>query len=346
MPTKVGISIGDPNGIGPEIILKALADKRLLSDLIVVVYGTNQVLNFYKKDIPDYNVKYAKVASAESAKTKQLNVLNIPLDKAFELKPGTPTKESGNFSFVSLEHATNDLANGKIDVLVTAPINKKYIQNENFEFPGHTEYLTSLSNVDASLMLMVMDKLRVGIVTNHIPVSEIKTHLSTEIIQKKLVLLNQALKTDFGIIKPKIAVLGLNPHAGENGMLGDDEIQTIIPAIEQANNNKILAFGPFPADGFFGSRNLFKYDAVLAMYHDQGLIPFKTIAQGRGVNYTAGLPIVRTSPDHGTAYDLVGKNTASAASIRNAILLAIDVQKKRVSEKKLSENPLKIKQKN
>ncbi len=260
----------------------------------------------------------------------------------FVVKPGFPTKESGAFSFSSLESATKDLANGKIDVLVTAPINKKLIQSEHFNFPGHTEFLTKLSNTEQSLMLMVMDKLRVGIATNHIPLSDVKLVLSEDIIYEKLTLLHHSLINDFGILKPKIAVLGLNPHAGENGMLGNEEQEIINPAITRAKNNNVLAFGPFPADGFFGSKNLFNYDGVLAMYHDQGLIPFKTIAQGRGVNFTAGLPIVRTSPDHGTAYDIVEKNIASEISMRNALYLAVDILKNRKLQKELSLNPLLI----
>ena len=336
---KVGISIGDPNGIGPEIILKALQDSRLLSGFTTIVYGSNNVLNYYKKLIPDYITKYAKVASVEDSKPKQINIVNIGHEN-FIVNPGFPTKESGAYSFSSLESATKDLANGKIDVLVTAPINKKLIQNEHFNFPGHTEYLTKLSNTEHSLMLMVMDKLRVGVATNHIPLSEVKLVLSEDIIHQKLTLLNHSLINDFGILKPKIAVLGLNPHAGENGMLGDEEQEIINPAILRAKNNNLLAFGPFPADGFFGSKNLFNYDGVLAMYHDQGLIPFKTIAQGRGVNFTAGLPIVRTSPDHGTAYDIVEKNIASEISMRNALYLAVDILKNRKHQKELNSNPL------
>ena len=337
---KVGISIGDPNGIGPEITLKALRDNRLLSSFIAVVYASTSVLKHYKKLIPEYNANYTKVSSVNSAKPKQINLISVGHED-FEINPGCPTNESGAFSFSSLDHATKDLANGLIDVLVTAPINKKFIQNKNFNFPGHTEYLTQLANLDESLMLMVMENLRVGVATNHIPLHKIKEVLTQDIIEKKLALLNQSLIADFGILKPKIAVLGLNPHAGENGMLGDDENEIIIPAINSVKNKNILAFGPFPADGFFGSKNLFNYDGVLAMYHDQGLIPFKTIAQGRGVNFTAGLPIVRTSPDHGTAYDLVEKNIASEQSMRNAIYLAIDILNNRTLQKKLSTNRLK-----
>tara|TARA_B110000438_G_C15775850_1_gene634014 strand:- start:278 stop:1312 length:1035 start_codon:yes stop_codon:yes gene_type:complete len=336
---KVGISMGDPNGIGPEIILKTFNDSRLFEDLTPVIYGSTTILSHYKKLMPNYNVNYAKINSVDNLSDKQMNVVNVWNDD-FEIQPGKATSIGGQFSFMALEAATADLASGKIDVLITAPINKKTIQNDDFNFPGHTEYLTKMSNAEESLMLMVLNNLRVGVATNHIPVSSVANALSVELICAKISILNQSLITDFGIASPKIAVLGLNPHAGENGLLGSEEIEIIKPAIDKIKNSGILAFGPFPADGFFGSGNISSYDGVLAMYHDQGLIPFKTIAHGNGVNYTAGLPIVRTSPDHGTAYDISGENKANANSLRNAVYLACDIFKQRNYQKKIGANPL------
>jgi 4-hydroxythreonine-4-phosphate dehydrogenase len=336
---KVGISMGDPNGVGAEIILKTFNDARLFDDLIPVVYGCSSILSHYKKLMPNDNIKYAKINSVDNISPKQINVVSI-WEEEFIVQPGKATQAGGEFSFMALEAATSDLASGKIDVLITAPINKKTIQNDDFQFPGHTEYLTKMSNAEDSLMLMVLNNLRVGVATNHIPVSAISSALSIDLISSKLSILNQSLITDFGISKPKIAVLGLNPHAGENGLLGSEEAEIIKPAIEKIKSSGVLAFGPFPADGFFGSKNISSYDGVLAMYHDQGLIPFKSIAIGNGVNYTAGLPIVRTSPDHGTAYDISGKNKASANSLRNAVYLACDIYKQRTFQKQISANPL------
>ena len=338
---KIGISMGDPNGVGPEIILKAFNDSRLFENILPIVYGSNRVLSFYKKLIPNCFINYAKARSIDDLKTKQLNVISI-WDGAFNIQPGKANKEGGDFAFKALEAATSDLASGKIDVLVTAPINKKMIQNDQFDFPGHTEYLTRLSNAEDSLMLMAYNNLRVGVATNHIPVDQVSSTLSKETIQSKLLILYHSLKNDFGVLNPKIAVLGLNPHAGEQGMLGKEEVEIIQPAIDELKKNGLLLFGPFPADGFFGSKSFIKYDGVLAMYHDQGLIPFKTMAAGNGVNYTAGLPIVRTSPDHGTAYDIAGKNLANGDSLRNAAYLAVDVFNQRKHQKELAINPLKV----
>ena len=338
---KVGISMGDPNGVGPEIILKAFNDVRLFDNLVPVVYGCSSILSHYKKLIHNYNIKYAKISSVDNISNKQINVIPV-WEEEFIVQPGKATPAGGQFSFMALEAATADLASGKIDVLITAPINKKTIQSDNFQFPGHTEYLTKMSNAEDSLMLMVLNDLRVGVATNHIPVSAISSSLSIDLICSKISILNQSLITDFGVNKPKIAVLGLNPHAGENSLLGVEEAEIIKPAIEKIKTSGVLAFGPFPADGFFGSNTISSYDGILAMYHDQGLIPFKSIAVGNGVNYTAGLPIVRTSPDHGTAYDISGKNKASANSLRNAIYLACDIYKQRAFQKQINANPLKL----
>ena len=338
---KIGISMGDPNGVGPEIILKAFNDSRLFENILPIVYGSNRVLSFYKKLIPNCSINYAKARSIDDLKTKQLNVISI-WDGAFNIQPGKANKEGGDFAFKALEAATSDLASGKIDVLVTAPINKKMIQNDQFDFPGHTEYLTRLSNAEDSLMLMAYNNLRVGVATNHIPVDQVSSTLSKETIQSKLLLLYHSLKNDFGVLTPKIAVLGLNPHAGEQGMLGKEEVEIIQPAIDELKKNGLLLFGPFPADGFFGSKSFLNYDGVLAMYHDQGLIPFKTLSFGTGVNYTAGLNKVRTSPDHGTGYDIAGKGLADSTSFKNAIFSAIEILKSRKLFEDLNKNPLNL----
>ena len=338
---KVGISIGDLNGIGFEVIIKALEDARMLSNATVVIYSSARIASFYRKmfDIP---FNYVKVSNADDIQEGKINMLNLWEDD-FKIEPGVSTLEGGKVAFMSLEAATKDLAAGKIDVLVTAPINKKNIQSADFKFPGHTEYLTKYSNADESLMFMIKDSLRVGVATNHIPVNEISKVLTKDIILKKLVLMNQSLQKDFGILKPRIAVLGLNPHAGENGMLGEEESTVIIPAIEMAKKEGIVAFGPYASDGIFGSKSYTTFDGILAMYHDQGLTPFKALAGGTGVNFTAGLPIVRTSPDHGTAYEIAGQNMADADSFRNAFYLAIDIYKNRIEIKEMNKNPLKTK---
>ena len=340
---RVGVSIGDMNGVGMEVIIKTFSDARMVDNIIPVVYGNSGIANFYKKGLKIQNLSFQKVKGAENSKAGKINIIEV-VDGDIKLDVGQSTAEAGEVAFKSLESATSDLASGKIDVLVTAPINKKNIQNEDFDFPGHTEYLTSYSNADSSLMFMVKDDLRVGVATNHIPLKDIAEALSGDTIIEKLKLMNSSLSRDFGIRKPKIAVLGLNPHAGENGMLGDEEKEIIIPAIKKANEEKILCFGPYPSDGFFGSGQFKNFDGVLAMYHDQGLTPFKALAGGTGVNYTAGLPIVRTSPDHGTAYDIAGKGEASETSFRNAVLLASDIFRSRTLEKEITSDVLQIKE--
>jgi len=337
--TIIGFSVGDINGVGIEVILKALSDNRILDHITPVIYGSLEVVNFYKNLIDPINIHLHKIKSIDQLATNKINVISIWNDD-IDIKPGENTSAAGKCAFQSLEAVTNDLAAAKIDVIVTAPINKKNIQSAQFSFPGHTEYLTSLSNAEDSLMLMVQEKLKIGIATNHLPVSSISSSLKKEIILNKIMLMNNSLKVDFGIPKPKIAVLGLNPHAGESGMIGDEEEKIILPAIELAKSNNLYVYGPFPADGFFGSESFIHFDGVLAMYHDQGLIPFKTIAGGNGVNFTAGLPIVRTSPDHGTGFDIAGKNKANGSSLRNAIYLATDIYKNRAFSKSISSNSL------
>lgn len=321
---RVGISIGDINGVGVEIIMKTFSDNRMLEKMTPVIYGSARLFSYYRKAINANQFNYTKVEDSGNIINKKINLVNL-WDEEIKINMGESTPAGGEYAFKSLEAATTDLASGKIDVLITAPINKKNIQSADFKFNGHTEYLTKLSNADASLMFMIHENLRVGIATNHIPLNEVATHLNVDDIFNKIQLMNTSLIRDFNIIKPRIAVFGLNPHSGENGLLGNEEIEIIKPAIEKAQQNDILAFGPYAADGFFGSGAFTKFDGVLAMYHDQGLAPFKALAAGEGVNFTAGLPIVRTSPDHGTAYDIAGQGIANEESFRNAVYLAVDV---------------------
>ncbi len=337
---KVGITIGDINGIGPEIIIKALKDTRYFSEFTPIIYGSAKVMSFHKKAINDQHFNFTSIKSADEAKGKKVSVINCWNDEV-KINLGETNTIGGEYAFKSLEAATKDLAANKIDVLVTAPINKKSIQDAGFKFPGHTEYLADLSNVDEALMLMVYEGLRVALVTAHDPLKDVASKITKESVTHKINQLHQSLTRDFSIRKPKIAVLGLNPHAGERGNMGDEEINHILPAIGECKSKDLLVYGPYAADSFFGSENLKNFDGVVAMYHDQGLTGFKSIAFGNGVNYTAGLPIVRTSPDHGTAMDIAGKNKANENSIRNAIFLAIDIYKNRQMEKEITANPLK-----
>jgi 4-hydroxythreonine-4-phosphate dehydrogenase len=337
----VGITIGDINGIGPEVIVKALRDNRILASFTPIVYGTNKVISYYKKSLNLLDLNYQTIKSASEAQIKKINLINV-ISEEVEITPGVPTEISGMISFKALEKATQDLSEGKIDLLVTAPISKENIQKSGFNFPGHTEYLAEMAGVDEALMVLISQELRVALVTTHIPVSEISKHLTKERLTQKVKLLEATLKKDFNIIKPKIAVFGLNPHAGENGKIGAEEQQVISPVIQNLKNEGILVYGPFAADGFFGSHARNQYDGVLAMYHDQGLAAFKALAFEDGVNYTAGLPIIRTSPDHGTAFDISGKGLASEQSMRSAIFQAIDIWKNRSFQKEISRNPLVI----
>lgn len=337
---KVGITVGDTNGIGIEVVLKALDDARILDHITPVVYGASRVVSFHKKTL-GLNTNYQKIKDVSEAKGAKVFLLSTT-DEEVNVNFGVASNESGKQAFESLKKAVSDLAGAKVDVLVTAPINKKNIQAQGFDFPGHTEYLTNYSNVEDSLMFMVYNNLRVGVATNHLPLNEVHKQLTKEVILSKLRLMDQSLKRDFGIQRPRIAVLGLNPHAGENGVLGNEETDVIIPAIDAASKEGILAFGPYASDGLFGSSNFKKFDGILAMYHDQGLTPFKTMAGGEGVNFTAGLPIVRTSPDHGTAFEIAGKNEANPDSLRNAIYLAVDIFNNRSTFKDITANQLKV----
>jgi 4-hydroxythreonine-4-phosphate dehydrogenase len=320
----IGLTIGDFNGIGPEVIIKTLSDPRILKICIPVVYGSYKILAKYKKITEAEEIVFNSIRNIEGLNPKKINLITC-WEEDYEVSPGKVTEQAGKCAFISLEKASEDLFSGKIDAVVTAPINKNNIQSADFKFPGHTEYFTEKAGIKDSLMLLVSENLRVGVVTGHIPLAEVKNQLTKEKLIAKINVLYKSLKNDFGITKPKIALLGVNPHAGENGLLGKEEQELMVPLIEELKNKGILLFGPFPADGFFGMHHYKKFDGVLANYHDQGLVPFKTLAFESGVNFTAGLPVVRTSPDHGTAYDIAGKNIASESSFREAMYLACDV---------------------
>jgi 4-hydroxythreonine-4-phosphate dehydrogenase len=336
---KVGISVGDINGIGPEIILKTFSESMMMKVCIPVIYGSSKLFSFYRKTLNLNDNQFNIIKSASQAGNKIPNLINVWEEEA-RIETGQQTETGGQYAFKSLEKAVSDLKNSEIDALVTAPINKKNIQNDKFNFAGHTEFLADQAGKKDYLMLLCNNDLRVGTVTGHIPVSDVSMQLSQEkIIAKARVMLNSLLQ-DFRIRKPKIAVLGLNPHNGDNGLMGSEEQNIIIPAIEKLKAEGHIVMGPFAADGFFGSGSFTKFDGILSMYHDQGLVPFKTIAFGGGVNFTAGLPFVRTSPDHGVGYDIAGLNKASEQSFREAIYAAVDIVKCREEFLELSENPL------
>jgi 4-hydroxythreonine-4-phosphate dehydrogenase len=319
----IGITLGDINGIGPEVIIKSLADNRILKYLTPVIYGSTKILSYYRKNLSMDDFNYTQVKDG-FINFKKVNVVNC-WEEVVEIKAGSVDPEAGKYAFIALENATQDLINNKIDALVTGPVNKKLIQSETFDFPGQTEYITSRANQGESMMMMVCDVLKVGLVTTHLPVREIASRITPEILSSKIKIFLDSLKSDFGIGKPRIAVLGLNPHAGEDGLLGDEENEIIQPVIEEFRNKGHLVQGPYPSDGFFGVAQFRNFDGVLAMYHDQGLIPFKTMFFDEGVNYTAGLNVIRTSPDHGTAYNLAGKTIASEIPMRSAIYLAKEI---------------------
>lgn len=341
---KVGITHGDTNGIGYEVILKALEDNRMADLCTVVVYGSAKAASFYRKAMELPQIQFNRVDSAADARDGVFNIVNV-VGEDLKIEPGTASPAAGAAALAALETAVADLRNGDIDVLVTAPIDKHSIQSDDFKFPGHTEYLqTALAGEDQpdakALMVLCTDYLRVALVTSHMPIAEVPRALTKELIVDKIKDFDQSLRRDFGIQNPRIAVLSLNPHSGEHGLLGKEEEETIIPAIAEAQTHKILAFGPYASDGFFGSESYRAFDGVLAMYHDQGLAPFKTIAMDQGVNFTAGLPFVRTSPDHGTGYDIAGKGEASAESMRSAIYMALDIYRNRGRHAEAYRRPL------
>lgn len=338
---RVGITHGDINGVSYEILLKALADTRITELCTPIVYGSAKIASFYRKDIDIPQFKLFQIDSPTDAAGDQINIINV-VGEDIKPEPGVATEMAGKAAYAALERATTDLSEGRIDVLVTAPINKASIHSEEFDFPGHTEYLQArLGDGDEAMMVMCSQSLRVALVTIHTPLSEVASAITKEAVVEKLKIFNRSLIEDFGVHRPRIAVLSLNPHAGDGGVIGSEEQDIIIPAIEEANAAKVLAFGPYAADGFFASGAFRKFDGVLAMYHDQGLIPFKLLAAESGVNFTANLPFVRTSPDHGTAFDIAGKGVADEQSMREAIYTAIDIYRNRLREAEATANPLR-----
>lgn len=337
----IGITTGDLNGVGMEVILKTLMDTRVAEYCTPVVYGSTKVLSYWKKVIghPEFNLHFVK--SLDQIHHKKPNLL-VCWEEDVEIKPGEDTPTGGMYAFRSLEKATADLKQGLIHALVTAPLNKHNINSDSLPFTGHTEYLASQAGVSDYMMMLISHEIKVGLVTGHVPLKDVASRITVELILKKLQVLKKSLESDFATVKPKIGVLGLNPHAGDNGLLGNEDKEIIAVACQKAQDEGLLAYGPYSADGFFGNRQYEKFDAVLAMYHDQGLIPFKYMAFDDGVNYTAGLPFIRTSPDHGTAYAIAGKNQASEVSFRNALYAAIDLVRTRNEHFRLTENALPI----
>ena len=339
---KTGITHGDMNGVGYEVILKTFADERITDFCTPILYGSQKIAHYHQKimDLPPINFKI--INKPEEAADGKINLINC-VDENLKIEFSHSTPEAGLAAFKALETAVADLKRGAIDTLLTAPINKHSIHSEDFHFPGHTEYLEQKFDEGGkykSSMILTNETLRIALVTGHIPLGEVKTHITQATVLEKLILFNTSLIQDFGVVRPHIAVLSLNPHAGDKGVLGKEEETIIIPAIIEAEKRGIIAFGPYAADGFFGSQSEQKFDGVLAMYHDQGLIPFKIAAMDNGVNYTAGLPIVRTSPAHGTAYDIAGQNKASEVSFRNALYFSLDIYRKRKMYQEITANPL------
>ena len=337
---KLGISIGDVNGIGLEVILKTFTETKMLDYCTPIIYGHTKVASFHRKALNMSDFMFNVINTPEAANPRKVNMINC-WEEDVKIELGVANETGGKYAFLSLQKATDDLVSGAIDALITAPINKNNIQSADFAFPGHTEYLQERSENKDVLMFLISETLRVGVVTGHIPVLEVPKAITKEKIVKKIQLINDSLKKDFWIEKPKIAVLGLNPHASDNGLLGKEEAEIIAPAIQEAFDKGIICFGPYPADGFFGNGTYKKFDAVLAMYHDQGLIPFKTIAFETGVNYTAGLKFVRTSPDHGTGYDIAGKNLADPTSFMEAVFAAIHIVQHRREQESMLKNQLR-----
>ncbi|MEO0895141.1 MAG: 4-hydroxythreonine-4-phosphate dehydrogenase PdxA [Bacteroidota bacterium] len=340
---RVGITMGDVNGIGPELIIKAFMDQRMKEHFIPILYGSSRVINIYRKVMNVNKFHYVVIQNPSQAQNKKLNIIeSVPGLERVDI--GKPSEIGGKAAHLSLKRALEDAQHGAIDTLVTLPVDKKAMQEHAPDFKGHTELLAETFNVKTNLMLMVAEELRVGTVTNHLPIQDVSRNLNADRIIAKARILNDTLIKDFSIPRPMIAILGLNPHAGDRGLIGNEEIEIISKAVTELKKSGIRAFGPYPADGFFGAMSYKKFDATLAMYHDQGLIPFKLIAGYRGVNYTAGMPFIRTSPDHGVAYDIAGKGTADPVSLRQALYVALDVHKARKMHAEISANPLKVSQ--
>ena len=336
---KLGITIGDINGVSVEVIIKALSDERMLSQFTPIIYGSSKVLSYHKNIVNSKNFQFSSISRADGAKYNRVNVLNC-WDETANIELGKATKEAGKFAHIALDRAIRDFQQNQIDGLITAPINKQAMKMADFPFPGHTEFISDKFKSANSLMMMISDTLKVALVTNHEPINNVSSLVTKENVTRKLNILNKTLVQDFGIEKPLIAVLGLNPHAGDDGAIGTEDETEVRPAIIEAKKNGMSIMGPYSADGFFGSNQFQKFDAILAMYHDQGLIPFKALSFGKGVNFTAGLPLIRTSPDHGTAYDIAGKNQADPSSLRSAIYAALDIARTRQDYHESRENAL------
>ncbi len=336
----IGISCGDLNGIGIELIIKTFSDNRILEHCTPVIFASNKAVNFYRKSIPEYNFNYQIIKEFERINHRQVNLFNC-WEEETSINPGQLSDTGGKYAVLSLQTAVAALKQKQIDGLVTAPIHKKNIQSGDFSFTGHTPFLKNIFDANDVVMMLCADNFRVALVTEHVPVNEIAKHISKEKIISKLNIIHQSLQKDFGIDKPRIAVLGLNPHAGDEGLIGNEEENIIKPAIKEAKNNNMLVVGPYSADAFFARRSFEKFDAVLAMYHDQGLIPFKALAIGEGINFTAGLPAVRTSPDHGVAFDIAGKNKADQSSFLASVFGCIDIINRRNGFAENRKNPLR-----
>jgi 4-hydroxythreonine-4-phosphate dehydrogenase len=342
-PVVVGITHGDINGVGYETILKSLNNKEIIDLLVPVIYGSAKVAVFYQRRLELEDFTFHSTASAAQINKNRINIVNI-YNQEIKIEPGQPSQLSGELAVMALDQAVEDIKKGLLEAIVTAPINKDVTQGSHFNFSGHTEYFANRFGVKSEdcLMFMVHDELRIGLVTNHLPVNKIAATLNKELIIRKIKIMEQSLRRDFGIVKPRIAVLSLNPHAGDNGFLGNEEKNIIEPAIAACFEKGMTVYGPYASDGFFGTGKQHHFDAILAMYHDQGLTPFKALSESEGVNFTAGLPIVRTSPAHGTAYDIAGKGEASPTSMMEALFLACDVYRNRKSYDQMYANPLKI----
>ena len=335
----VGITIGDFNGVGPEVIIKTLEDERIFKFCSVVIYGQKNIISYYTRHLKIQNFNVHEITESVPLNPKIPNIFNCWTEQV-QVNPGEMTTEGGNRAMICLNVGIKDLIAGKIDVLVTGPVNKSSISQLHPDFKGQTEYISKAAGNENSMMLLADEGLRVGLVTNHVSLKDVTGKIDINLIINKIEILNRTLRQDFLISKPRIAVLGLNPHAGDNSLLGTEEKDIIAPAVNRAREKGIIAVGPFSADGFFGMHHYRQFDAVLAMYHDQGLVPFKTLSFGTGINYTAGLNVIRTSPDHGTAFDIAGKDIASPDSLRNAIFTGIEIAQKRAAYKEMTSNPV------
>jgi 4-hydroxythreonine-4-phosphate dehydrogenase len=336
----IGISVGDLNGIGIELIIKTFSDNRIMDFCTPIVFGSNKAINFYRKLSLDFSINYTSIKEISRALPKQLNIFNV-WEEDVDIQPGQMNETGGKYGVRSLQAAVNALKERTIDALITAPLHKFTMQSSEFNFTGHTPYLQQAFKADDVLMLMIAENMRVGLLTEHVAIGEVAKQITKEKIIQKINLLKNSLKKDFGIEKPKIAILGLNPHAGDEGLVGKEEKEIIRPAVLESKKNDVIVMGPYSADAFFARGNHEKFDAVLAMYHDQGLIPFKSLALGEGTNFTAGLPVIRTSPDHGTAFDIAGKNKADESSFRAAIFAAIEIFNTRIEYDDMRKNPLR-----